>query len=121
IGAYGLIFKTQDGGKTWLNHAARVPNPDRFHLNSITQVTGGALFMVGEAGLILRSTDQGETWEAVESPYQGSLFGVSGTGNVNEALVFGLRGNVFRSVNLGRAWTVAPSDGQSTLNAAWVG
>ncbi len=121
IGAYGLIFRTTDGGKTWDNIASNIPNPDRFHLNAINQVAGGTLFIVGEAGIIFRSTDAGQTWEKVESPYEGSFFGVTGTGNVNEVLVFGLRGNIFRSTDLGRSWETPSSDGENTLNSALVG
>lgn len=117
IGSYGLIFRTDDGGKSWKNWADNVPNPDQYHLNSIAQITGGALFIVGEAGNIFLSTDQGDTWTAIHSPYQGSLFGVMGTGNVNEVLAFGLRGHIFRSDDLGQHWQAVPTDSDSTLNA----
>ncbi len=117
VGSYGLIFRTDDGGKTWQNWADRIPNPNQYHLNSIAEITGGALFIVGEAGNIFESTDQGDTWTALHSPYQGSLFGVMGTGNVNEVLTFGLRGHIFRSDDLGKHWQAVPSDSDSTLNS----
>jgi len=117
IGSYGLIFRTDDGGRTWQNWADRTPNPGQYHLNSIAQITGGALFIVGEAGNIFESTDQGDTWTALHSPYQGSLFGVMGTGNVNEVLAFGLRGHIFRSDDLGKHWQAVPTDSDSTLNS----
>lgn len=117
VGSYGMIFRTDDGGKTWQNWASHVPNPDQYHLNAIGQIAGGALFIVGEQGSIFLSTDQGDTWTALHSPYQGSLFGLIGTGNVNEVLVFGLRGHVFRSDDLGKHWQAVPSDTNSTLNS----
>lgn len=116
VGSYGFIFRTDDGGQTWRDWSAHVPNPDRFHLNGITEVTGGALVIVGEAGTIFLSTDRGDTWEKVESPYTGSFFGVTGTGDVNEILAFGLRGHVFMSTDLGRSWTTVPNDSPNTLN-----
>lgn len=120
VGSYGFIFRTDDGGKTWKDWAAHVPNPDRFHLNGIAEITGGALVMVGEAGTIFLSTDHGDSWEPVESPYTGSFFGVMGTGDVNEILAFGLRGNVFMSTDLGKTWVTVSNDSSNTLNSGAV-
>ncbi|OZG74004.1 photosystem I reaction center subunit IV [Hahella sp. CCB-MM4] len=121
VGAYGFFFKTVDGGQTWSNWGARLDNPERFHLNSINQITGGALFIVGEAGIVHRSTDLGETWEMLESPYDGSLFGVSGNGNVNEVLVYGLRGHLFYSQDVGESWEQVGTDADQTIMAVAIG
>lgn len=118
VGAYGFFFETEDGGKNWFNVSNRIDNQDRFHLNAISEVVGGSLFIVGEAGNIFRSNDTGSTWERVDSPYEGSFFGVSGTGNVNEVLVFGLRGNLYRSIDLGAGWTRINTGNEATLIAA---
>lgn len=116
VGAYGMILRTTDGGQSWKDKGPQLDNPRSFHLNSITQITGGALVIVGEAGQIFVSVDNGETWERRESPYEGSLFGVLGTGSVNEILAFGLRGNTFKSTDLGKNWKVVPNEGGTTLN-----
>ena len=116
VGAYGMFLRTTDGGKSWKDMGQQLDNPRSFHLNSITQITGGALVIVGEAGQIFVSVDGGDTWERRESPYEGSLFGVMGTGGVNEILAFGLRGNTFMSTDLGRNWKVVPNEGGATLN-----
>ena len=121
VGAYGFFFKTEDGGQTWTNWGARLDNPERFHLNAIGQVTGGALFVVGEAGIIFRSTDLGESWEMLESPYDGSFFGVSGNGNVNEVLVYGLRGHLFYSQDVGESWDQVNTDAEETLMSVAIG
>jgi len=118
VGAYGFFFKTEDGGESWFNVSDRIDNQDGFHLNAIAQVTGGSLFIAGEAGVIFRSNDSGETWVTLESPYDGSFFGASGTGNVNEVLVFGLRGNLFKSIDLGANWARIDSGNEATLIAA---
>ena len=44
------------------------------------------------------------TWKKVAGPYEGSLFGVLGTHEANSLLVFGLRGNMFRSGDFGNSW-----------------
>lgn len=119
VGAYGYIFRTDDGGNTWKDWSANIQNVDRFHYNAITQITGGALFIVGEAGIVFRSTNNGDTWDTIESPYDGSFFGVTGTGNVNEVLAFGLRGNLFRSTNLGDTWDSVQSGVDVSLTSGW--
>ncbi|WP_225316727.1 MULTISPECIES: YCF48-related protein [Marinobacter] len=116
VGAYGMFLRTTDGGETWRDWAPRLENPTGFHLNAITQITGGALVIVGEAGQIFVSVDGGESWEKRESPYEGSLFGAIGTGQVNEVLAFGLRGNMFLSTDLGKSWKVVPNEAGATLN-----
>lgn len=116
VGAYGMFLRTTDGGETWSDWAPRIDNPTGFHLNGITRITGGALVIVGEAGQIFVSVDGGESWEKRESPYEGSLFGAIGTGQVNEVLAFGLRGNMFLSTDLGKNWKVVPNEAGATLN-----
>jgi photosystem II stability/assembly factor-like uncharacterized protein len=116
VGAYGMILRTTDGGQSWKDMGPQLDNPRSFHLNSISRITGGALVIVGEAGQIFVSVDNGDNWERRESPYEGSLFGVLGTGSVNEILAFGLRGNTFKSSDLGKNWKVVPNEGGATLN-----
>lgn len=121
MGAYGLIFRTDDGGKTWENWGGNIKNPNRFHYNAVTRIKGGALVIAGEAGNLFLSTNGGDTWETLDSPYTGSFFGVTGTGNVNEIIVFGLKGTIYRSTNLGKDWTRIPVTTEATINNATVG
>jgi photosystem II stability/assembly factor-like uncharacterized protein len=53
---------------------------------------------------------------ALDSPYQGSFFGV--IGKPGEVLVYGLRGHVFRSVDGGASWTALSTGLQVSLTAA---
>lgn len=116
VGAYGMALQTRDGGQSWEYLSPRIDNPSNFHLNGVTQITGGALVIVGEAGQIHVSVDDAQTWERRESPYDGSLFGVMGTGQVNEILAFGLRGNMLFSSDLGKSWRIVPNVADATLN-----
>ncbi|MEQ6885935.1 YCF48-related protein [Salicola sp. Rm-C-2C1-2] len=115
VGAYNLIYRTEDGGETWQPISDSIDNPNRFHLNEITQVEGGELYIAGESGFVYRSTDEGRTWETLEPGYPGSFFGVVGTGD-GGVLAFGLRGNVYRSQN-GDEWKSVDSSSDRTLNA----
>ncbi|WP_416394926.1 WD40/YVTN/BNR-like repeat-containing protein [Allohahella sp. A8] len=115
VGSYGFFFRTVDGGKTWQNYSGNIDNLDRFHLNAINQVTGGTIYIAGEGGIVFRSVDAGESWQTMESPYEGSFFGVTGTGNVNEVLLLGLRGNMFLSTDNGATWDEINSQTDATL------
>jgi photosystem II stability/assembly factor-like uncharacterized protein len=116
VGAYGMFFHTKDGGSTWQDWSPKLDNAQNFHLNAITRIGGGALVIVGEAGQIFVSVDKGVTWEKRDSPYPGSLFGVIGTGRMNEILAFGLRGTLMFSTDLGKSWSIVNTGSTATLN-----
>jgi len=104
VGAYGALLETIDGGQSWEDISERLDNEDGYHLNAITHIQGSGLFVVGELGGMFRSADMGETWERVESPYQGSFFGVVGGSEPGVVVAFGLRGHLFRSIDFGDSW-----------------
>lgn len=104
VGAYGALLTTTDGGEHWADVSDRIDNQDQYHYNGIAQVKDAGLFIVGEQGSMFRSADDGQTWEHVQSPYQGSLFGAIGTAQSGTLLAYGLRGNLFRSTDFGTTW-----------------
>lgn len=104
VGAYGSMLRTDDGGANWENIGDELDNEDGYHLNAITSIKDAGLFVVGEMGVMLRSADEGDNWEAVESPYEGSLFGVLPTHQEHSLVVYGLRGHLFRSEDFGDSW-----------------
>lgn len=105
VGAYGTLLTTTDGGRNWQDISDRLDNEDQYHLNGIASVKDAGLFIVGEAGSMFRSRDDGQSWEKLEGPYQGSLFGVIGTAQPATLLAYGLRGNLFRSSDFGDSWS----------------
>jgi len=103
VGAYGLAIETRDGGVRWQAVApARLPNPKSLHLYA-TRWLGQQLFVAGEQGLLLRSSDGGETFEPLASPYKGSFFGLLAT-RAGSLIAYGLRGHAFRSTDAGNSW-----------------
>lgn len=101
IGAFGLVLRTEDGGSHWTPFDA-VDNPKALHLYAM-RPAGGTLFIVGEQGLVLRLDHEARRFVAVKLPYQGTLFGILGTPSMT--LVYGLRGNAWRSTDRGANWT----------------
>lgn len=101
IGAYNLILRTEDGGVKWTPWMDRTDNPKGFHLYAI-RPAGGTVFIAGEQGLVLKLDGATKRFVNVALPYHGTLFGVTGTPGTT--LVYGLRGNVFRSTDDGANW-----------------
>ncbi len=114
LGAYGVFLRTRDGGVTWVVDSNRLDNLDKYHLYGITRSTAGTLLVAGEAGTLLRSLDDGVTWEKVETSYSGSFFGTVAARD-GALLVFGLRGNVFRSTDEGETWSAIDTGDERTL------
>lgn len=102
VGAYGLAFVTEDGGKTWESALERLDNPKGLHFNAITGDRENFV-IAGEQGLVLRSTDGGKQFTRVEVPYRGSWFAVH-VGAKRELALGGLQGNAFFSPDLGATW-----------------
>jgi len=102
VGAYNLIVRTRDGGKTWESWFDRTDNPKFFNFYAI-RPAAGELFIAGEGGLVLKLDGAAQRFRALTVPYNGSFFGVTDAGSA--VVVFGLRGNVFRSEDRGAAWS----------------
>lgn len=115
-GSFGMILRTSDGGATWKPILDRIDNPDGFHYYGITR-GGSALFIAGEAGILFRSDDYGEHWKRLESPYQGSLFGITANSAGSCIVAFGLQGTVVLSTDGGRTWAMSKSPTGATLSA----
>jgi len=114
VGAFGLVLRTADGGKSWQPLMHTTDNPKALHLYAVRRA-GGELYIAGEQGLLLKLDRASGRFIAVAIPYQGTLFGVVGTERA--VLAFGLRGNVVRSTDGGRTWGTVPTGVQAGLTA----
>ena len=116
VGAYGLFYRTDDGGETWVKelHASVLPQDDIDYLDSIKDdqafyeeelsfilphfnrlsVKDGLVYMAGEAGMLAVSDNKGRSWKRLDIDYMGSFFDITSLGNGN-ILAVGLRGNAF--------------------------
>lgn len=114
VGAYGLFAETHDRGTTWVTR--RISETDT-HLNRLTRAPGGALYLAGEAGTLLTSSDQGATWQPLASPYAGSLYGVVALDDYT-LVAYGLQGHVVRSEDAGASWRELPITSSGLVSTA---
>src|SRR5688572_26864706 len=92
VGAYNLIFHTRDGGKTWQPWVDRTHNERFYHLYGIRGSSDG-VYMVGELGLALRLDSASGRFVALQTPYEGSYFGLLTKPGL--VLAYGLRGTAY--------------------------
>jgi photosystem II stability/assembly factor-like uncharacterized protein len=92
VGAFGLVLKTVDGGKQWTPWIERLDNERRYHLYAVTG-EGTQRYIAGEQGLLLKFDADSGRFIKVETPYNGSYFGV--VASQGRLIVYGLRGNVY--------------------------
>ncbi len=119
VGIWSLLLDTRDGGKTW--NVGKLPPPpgggktDR-NLQHIFAGKSGTLFIAAEQGTVVRSADDGASWNYFATPYKGSFWtGVAlqrGT-----LLVGGLRGKIYRSADDGKSWQEVDSGTKSSLTS----
>ena len=117
VGAFSLIFRTTDGGKSWTPWYDRVDNPKRFHLYAIRPV-GGELYLTAEQGTVFKLDQKSERFTAIKTPYIGTFFGI--TGKPGALIAFGMRGNAFRSRDNGKNWQKVETGVQGGLMGATV-
>ena len=94
VGAFGLAATTANGGKTWVPCMERLPNPRGLHLYAAVH-HGKTWVVAGEQGVLMRSGDDGASFEPLASPFKRSLFAATATRNGGFVLA-GLLGNACR-------------------------
>ena len=115
IGSYGLYLVTSDGGATW--EAGVVDEENEYHLNAMVRFPDGVRLIAGEAGYSYRSLDDGVSWQPLELPYDGSMWGaiITSRGCV---VFYGLRGHVMQSCDAGENWVELESGSLASLSGA---
>lgn len=113
IGSYGLYMITSDGGKSW--EEAKVDEEIDYHLNSLVDMGDGRWLIAGEAGYSYRSYDGGQTWELMDMPYQGSMWGALASSD-GCAMFYGLRGHVLETCDFGMTWKELVTGSQASVS-----
>ncbi|AWL11894.1 hypothetical protein HMF8227_01419 [Saliniradius amylolyticus] len=139
IGAYGLFYRTVDGGQNWQKerHLSLLSEMDQEylldlkendpefyeievgsifpHLNRVARGEDGTLYLAAEMGTIAKSSDKGQSWQRMPINYYGSFFGIDITLS-GRVIAAGLRGNAFELVD-GNQWQKIKSGIDSTFNS----
>ena len=115
VGAFGTIFRTGDGGKSWRVQESGTAE----HLFGVDFVDGQHGWAVGRLGIVLQTQDGGETWEARNPGVQHHLFDVHAL-DAQHVRAVGDWGSILSSVDGGRSWQTYPLERDVILNAqAW--
>jgi photosystem II stability/assembly factor-like uncharacterized protein len=104
VGAYGLAATTGDGGKTWVPCMERLPNPQTLHLYAAAY-HGKIWVVAGEQGVLMHSSDDDASFDALASPFKRTFFAATATRDGGFVLA-GLLGSACRIEKDGA--TVAP-------------
>ncbi|WP_090607703.1 WD40/YVTN/BNR-like repeat-containing protein [Parapedobacter koreensis] len=101
VGINGKLSKTTDGGKNWQQYAGL----DLIHsFYCITCIPPATCYVGGEAGVLLKTTNEGTTWHVQESPMNNMWY----VGHaVSEQTVYfgGQQGGITRTRDGGNTWT----------------
>ena len=141
VGAYGLFYRTKDGGKNWQEEfhlELLLPEDQEYleelkevdpkgyeiekgsllpHFNRALQLSDGRLLLVGELGTVAVSDDQGTTFKSLSFPYEGSMFNAVETDSF--IYVVGLRGNVFKADKALSHWQKIPMPSDATIQGVY--
>ena len=106
VGPFGTAVATSDGGQTWIPVQERIDNPQFLHLDAVRQI-GARVYLAGEQGRVYRQDAATGRFQAVDTGYAGSFFGIAG----HDGLLFayGLKGTIYRSADQGATWQKLPS------------
>jgi len=116
-GDYGAMVHTEDGGATWTKQ--QVPaetelpesafdmgvEPGDVNLYGISYGDENHVWIVGEFGVILASTDGGLTWTQQKAPIESTLFGVHFT-DAQHGWAVGVDANIVRTEDGGATWQI---------------
>jgi photosystem II stability/assembly factor-like uncharacterized protein len=99
-GKFGLIFTTQDGGKTW----QRRPSGTAKALAAVSFADPAHGFIAGSGGAMLASADGGVTWRVQNSGMKDQLLGVHAL-STDQAFAVGAFGTLISTADGGRSWS----------------
>jgi photosystem II stability/assembly factor-like uncharacterized protein len=117
VGAFGTIIGTADGGRTWQSWVEKVDNAKMLHYHEIAAIDGD-VYMPSEQGIVFKLDRGQQRFQAQQTGYAGSFFGVVGTREF--VLAYGLRGTIYRSRDRGETWQRVATDLPATLTGATV-
>lgn len=114
IGDFGTLLRTEDGGATWSKAAipadlklppdiAEVVQPGDVVLYGLSFADADHVWVAGEFGVIMASTDGGATWQGQTSGVETTLFGIR-FADQQKGWAVGIDETLLHTVDGGATW-----------------
>ncbi|MEY8200699.1 MAG: YCF48-related protein, partial [Colwellia sp.] len=95
VGAFGQLYRTKDGGHSWMDLRSELPNEDELHLNAVMRNADQSIWIASEYGSLFYSADDGQTWQLTTLPSDGTFFSLAYKAGSREIIAAGITGNCF--------------------------
>lgn len=112
VGSFGTLLHSADGR----HFVPRDIGQGDRHLKAVNSHASGRVVIASEEGAVFCSADRGATFKLSNTGYRGSFWGALAL--PGGALVYGMRGTVYRSDDDCRSWTQLTTRTQAGLSAA---
>jgi len=121
VGGFGTVLVSRDGGSYWesvsFDWPAIVEDFAEPHLYDVAIAPDGAVTIVGEFELVMRSEDEGRTWQRLNRG-DASLFGLHLSPD-GSGFAVGQQGRVLRTRDGGLSWEAGNAPVDALLLAVW--
>ena len=115
VGDFGQVVHTEDGGQTWVDVGLpedfKLPDmaldmgvaPNDALLYGISYADENNVWVSGEFGTIIKSSDGGQTWTQQETGLESTIFGISMTDAMN-GMAVGIDSVILATNDGGETW-----------------
>ncbi|NRB40709.1 MAG: hypothetical protein HRU20_19945 [Pseudomonadales bacterium] len=104
VGAFGQFLYTKNGGIAWHDASKMIENEMGMHLNAVSGSKDGSVYIGGEAGYLLYSSDAGKSWNKASWDSESTIFDIAVSKDGNAVYSTGLRAQTYRSSDHGLSW-----------------
>lgn len=101
-GYFHSLYRSTDGGETWVNTAGQIP------VDTILSLTSaGRYIFAGTNDGVCRSSDNGDTWETANTGFEWGGGAINQFASVDTVLYAANQSGVYRSTDFGTSWIPA--------------
>ncbi|HTY09510.1 MAG TPA: T9SS type A sorting domain-containing protein [Bacteroidota bacterium] len=109
-GYFHSLYRSTDGGETWVNTAGQIPADTILSLTS-----AGKYIFAGTNDGICRSSDSGSTWVTANNGFAWGGGAINQFATVDTVLYAANQSGVYRSTDFGATW-ISDNNGLSTIS-----